>query len=240
MWSLASGWNFSSLTKQSKSHGCSVAPVCVCGCVSAPRCWRAPEAWAKLDRRQLVWWLGHCTKLCPQVCGTLRELRAGSKSLANIVWSVNNALLGALRPLTMYSMLEARGYTWPRSLLCRSRMSCASLSLMALFPLCLASHQSPSSSRYLSRIRSQPVEFGSITTEAAAWSSRSRAVALVQHPDACFLIVETGTISSSGRKNPGEVQQTELPLGKQANKIGLMHPTCWIILVSIELGKEGL
>ena len=209
MWSLAKLVEFFHFWQNNQSHMGADLCVCVCVCVCVEdggggssvkvlRCWHAAGVWAKWDGCQPVWWLGQVAKLYgPQVLKTLREFRMGSQRLnkCNLC-----EVLGVLCPPTMYSMLEAGGYTWPRSLLWRSRMSWASLSVMALFPLCLASHQSPSSSRYLSRICSQPVEFGSITMEVAAWSSRRRRrdTPLRQCTDRCLIIIPGGGGDSAG------------------------------------------
>lgn len=49
MWSLASWWNFSSLTKQSKSHGWSVC-VCVCACLDAGKLFKREPSWTSASR----------------------------------------------------------------------------------------------------------------------------------------------------------------------------------------------
>lgn len=69
----------------------------------------------------------------------------------------------------MCSMLDAWGYTWPLSLLCRSRMACMSLWLMALLPRCFALHQSPSSSRYFSIRAPRSEELRLSTMDTAPW-----------------------------------------------------------------------
>lgn len=82
--------------------------------------------------------------------------------------------------LTMYSMLEAGGWTWPRSLLCRSRMRCMSPSLMALLPLGLALHHSSSWSRNLSRMDSSRVELVRTMARAVWVRHRYKLAALTQ------------------------------------------------------------
>lgn len=82
--------------------------------------------------------------------------------------------------LTMYSMLEAGGWTWPRSLLCKSRMRCMSPSLMALFPLDLALHHSSSLSEYLSRMDSSFVELVRTMARTVWVKHRNKLAALTQ------------------------------------------------------------
>lgn len=82
------------------------------------------------------------------------------------------AFLALSSVLTIYSMLEAGGWTWPRSLLCRSRMRCLSPSLMALLPLDLAFHHPSFLSLYLSRIDSSREEF--LRTVASTLCVRQR------------------------------------------------------------------
>lgn len=74
--------------------------------------------------------------------------------------------------LTMYSMFEAGGYTWPLSLLCRSRMSCISLCEIALLPLGLDCHHASSLSMYFSRMASKWVALG-MTMETTVWTITS-------------------------------------------------------------------
>ena len=80
--------------------------------------------------------------------------------------------------LTMNSMLEAGGYTWPRSLLCRSRIRCMSPSLMALFPLDLAFHHSSFLSLNLSRMDSSWVEFVMVMARMVRVKYRNKPAAL--------------------------------------------------------------
>ncbi|TNN77290.1 hypothetical protein EYF80_012404 [Liparis tanakae] len=80
----------------------------------------------------------------------------------------------------MYSMLEAGGWTWPRSLLCKSRMRCMSPSLMALLPLDLALHHSSSLSLYLSRMDSSLVEFVRTTVRTVWVKHRNKLAAPTQ------------------------------------------------------------
>lgn len=77
-------------------------------------------------------------------------------------------------------MLEAGGWTWPRSLLCRSRMRCMSPSLMALLPLDLAFHHSSSLFLYLSRMDSSRVELVRTMARAVWAKHRNKLAALTQ------------------------------------------------------------
>ncbi len=74
--------------------------------------------------------------------------------------------------LTMYSIFEAGGYTWPLSVLCRSRISCISLCEIALLPLDLDCHHASSLSMYFSRMASKWVALG-ITMETTVWTVTS-------------------------------------------------------------------
>lgn len=73
MWSLARWWTFFASGKNDQSHVGTKLSVCVSLCVWA-HVWGCLDAgmlqvWAKWDKRQAVWWLGHFTKLYgPQMC----------------------------------------------------------------------------------------------------------------------------------------------------------------------------
>lgn len=84
-------------------------------------------------------------------------------------------------PRTIYSMLDAGGCTWPRSLLCKSRMRCMSPSLMALLPLDLARHHSSSLSLYWSKRDSSFVELFR-TTDMTAWVKHKKKLANLTQP----------------------------------------------------------
>lgn len=84
-------------------------------------------------------------------------------------------------------------------------MLCISLSVMALFPLCLAVHHSPSSSMYFSKSFSSKVALGT-TIAGTALATNSSAVTL-SHSCALHIImnglwVSPGKISKTGSSTP--------------------------------------
>lgn len=106
--------------------------------------------------------------------------------------------------LTIYSILDAVGYTWLRNLLWRSKILCISLSVMALFPLCLAVHHSPSSSMYFSKSFSNKVALG--TTMAGIALAMNSTVVTLSHSSTVHFIMNDLRIS------PGKSPRQALPL----------------------------
>lgn len=83
-------------------------------------------------------------------------------------------------------------------------MLCMSLSVMALFPLCLAVHHSPSSSMYFSKSFSNKVALGT-TIAGTALATKSSAVTL-SHSGAVHIIMNGLGVS------PGKSPRQDLPL----------------------------